>query len=249
MAWLRRWAFNRADFMLGVFIATGLSALALWITISSHVKGDSAAAALIAAIGALTLTAIAGIVKITSTRQSLTSLITSEVRAIQYGLSTMDMFDFWAQLHAHPEFGGLGFADTPREEDYFQLFHSVAQNVGNLHPRAVEAIVRFYSYLKMSRDAAASLHSWRELTEPELRRMHVEYVIRLLALSMLWGFVALWCMGSLCQRQDRQLLEKIRTAYDQTIGGNFDDFFYDHPRIQFLERFFRLRRTNQAASD
>jgi hypothetical protein len=145
-------------------------------------------------------------------------------------------------VYTHPEFGALGFADTPRDEDYFQLFHSVAQNVGNLHPRTVEAVVRFYSYLKMSRDAAAALYFWKEVTAPKLRRLHVEYVIRLLSLSMLWRFFALWCMGSRCQQQDRQLMEKTRAAYDQTLGGGFNGFFADHPRHQLLENFFNLTR-------
>jgi len=79
----------------------------------------------------------------------------------------------------NPGTGGFGFADVPRDEDYFQAFHSLSDNIGNLHPRTVEALVRFYTYLKMSRDAAAALHSWREQTNPKVRQMHVVYVVRL----------------------------------------------------------------------
>ena len=53
----------------------------------------------------------------------------------------------------------------------------------------VDAIVRFYTYLKMSRDAAAALHSWKDQKDPAIRQVHVVYVIQLLTLSMLWGFV------------------------------------------------------------
>jgi hypothetical protein len=103
------------------------------------------------------------------------------------------MFDFWALVHAHAELGPAGFADVPREENYFALFHGVIGNVANLHPRVVEAIVRYYTYLKMSRDAAGALKSWdKGVTQPELRQLHVTYVVQLLSLSCLWGFVALW---------------------------------------------------------
>lgn len=217
MGSLRRWAMDRADFALGICLGLALIVLILLIAFSQSVRlslfgtadfQKSTAPALIAALATLTLTVVAGIVKVTAARQSLSSLITSEIRAIQYGILTMDMFDFWGRVYFHPEGGALGFADTPRKEDYFQIFHSVAQNVGNLHPRAVEAIVRFYSYLKMSRDAAAALHSWKKQEDASLRQMHVKYVIEILALSMNWGFVALWCMGSICQKQDCSCLKR-----------------------------------------
>ncbi len=106
------------------------------------------------------LAGVGGAIKITSTRQSLTSLFRSEIKALQFGLLTIDMFEFWAKLHANPESGALGFADIPRKEDYFATYHTVSNNIGSLHPRVLEAVVRFYMYLKMSRDAAASLNSW-----------------------------------------------------------------------------------------
>ena len=257
MGSLRRWAMNRADFTLGVFLGLALTVLILLTAFSQSFRlalfgstdaQKSMASALIAAVAALTLAVVVGIVKVTSARQSLTSLITSEIIAIQYGILTMDMFDFWGRVFAHPAGGTLGFADTPRQEDYFQLFHSAALNVGNLHPRAVEAIVRFYSYLKMSRDAAAALHSWKEQEDFAVRQMHVRYVIEILALSMNWGFVALWCMGSVCQKQDWQLLEKARAAYNRAFDGAFEAFFNDHPRIWILTDFFEQRQKTQGVA-
>jgi hypothetical protein len=75
------------------------------------------------------------------------------------------MFEFWTNLHANPEIGALGFADIPRKEDYFATYHTVGNNIGSLHPRVLEAVVRFYMYLKMSRDAAASLNSWEKQSD------------------------------------------------------------------------------------
>jgi hypothetical protein len=253
---LRRWAMNRADFVLSVLTSVALGVVIVLIATSSSFRSllfgsadlQKTASAAVAAIGALLLAIIAGIVKITSARQSLTSLMASEIRAIQYGILTMDMFDFWGRVFMAPEDGALGFADSPRKEDYFQLFHSVANNVGNLHPRSVEAIVRFYSYLKMSRDAAAALNSWDQEKKPALRKLHVQYVIKILALAMNWGFVALWYMGSVCQTQDLQLLEQARTAYNQAFTDGFQRFFDEHPRSQQLKEFFHDPRPQSALS-
>jgi hypothetical protein len=251
MKTMRVWAINRADFVFGVLISAALGTLIVLLVSSGHFRNllfsdpslqKSTTSAVTAALGTLLLAIVAGIVKVTSARQSLTSLMTSEIRAIQYGIFIMDMFEFWIRVFDAPEDGALGFADSPREEDYFQLFHSVAQNVGNLHPRSVEAIVRFYSYLKMSRDAAAALKSWEKQKDVEIRRLHVRYVIEILALAMNWGFVALWCMGSDCQKQDRQLLDRSREAYNRACPKSFEAFFNDHPRINDLKEFFGLPR-------
>src|SRR3954447_11227221 len=92
------------------------------------------------------------------------------------------------------------------------LFHSVIGNVANLQPRVVEAIVRFYTYLKMSRDAAGSLASWEQQTNLDVRRHHVSYVVYLLALSMIWGHVALWHMGQAARKADREFWLQIHAV-------------------------------------
>lgn len=116
MGSLRRWAMDRADFALGICLGLALIVLILLIAFSQSVRlslfgtadfQKSTAPALIAALATLTLTVVAGIVKVTAARQSLSSLITSEIRAIQYGILTMDMFDFWD-----------GFTFIPRVEHW-----------------------------------------------------------------------------------------------------------------------------------
>jgi hypothetical protein len=115
----------------------------------------------------------------------------------------------------------------------------VGDNIGNLHPKVVEAVVRFYMYLKMSRDAAAALKSWEKQTDPTVQKMHVVYVIKLLSISMLWGFVALSFMGFEAQTQDRDFMKKMLLAYDTVMGNDmFSELCSTHVRSREIERFF-----------
>lgn len=211
--------------------------------INAEVKG-----AIVGGLLAIFLALVGGLSQIMRTRENLVNLFASEIKAIQEGLSTMEMFDFWKKIYAHPEGGAFGFANVPRQEDYFSHFDSVSDNIGNLHPDIVEAIVRFYTYLKMSRDAAASLDSWKgHSPDPSTRKRDVRYVVQLLALSMLWGFVALSCMGFRADKDDRALKEKIKVAYDAVTTDpksesvadmKLDDFMRTHVRKDRLEAFF-----------
>jgi hypothetical protein len=246
----RRFALNRADLVLGVVFVSIITAAAAIPVISERARHflfdqDNAkglAAALFAGWIAIYLACLGGAIKITSARQSLISLLSSEIKAIQFGLQKMDMFEFWAGLFDHPEVGALGFADVPREESYFDIFHSVSDNIGNLHPGIVEAIVRFYTYLKMSRDAAAALKGWEKQPDADVRRVHVKYVVSLLSLSMLWGFVALWMMGFRAGSQERQLQKGIGQAYDAVFGvGAYKEMLLEHVRREALDKYFAQR--------
>ena len=107
MMFLRRWAMNRADILLGfaVFILMMIAA-AIAIcsdTVWSRLMGAGTDGKLVVALltGWLTilLAGVGGAIKITSTRQSLTRLFRSEIKALQFGLLTMDMFEFWRKLN------------------------------------------------------------------------------------------------------------------------------------------------------
>jgi hypothetical protein len=251
----RRWALNRADLILGLLAATVGTIAALYLALrlsspsatvvspaqnaSGTAPPNAIAVAILTAWLAILLACIGGVLKVTSTRQNLISLFASEIRAIQYGLAIMKMFDFWCALHSAPEQGPVGFADTPRKEDYFSLFHGVGNNIGNLHPYVVEAVVRFYTYLKMSRDGAAALHGWKEITGPAIRKADVEHVISLLTHSMLWGFIALDLMGFKARTQDRELLQAMERCYNSIRGpGALDCLQSAHYRSDILKRFF-----------
>jgi hypothetical protein len=247
MTAFRRWAVNRADLICGALILVVLTAAVCWLVVSEYGQQllsirKGLVAAILTGWGTLSLALIGGAIKITSARQGLISLFSSEIKAIQYGLSCMDMFAFWKSLYADPSKGAVGFADTPRDEQYFEIFHSVADNIGNLHPQVVEPIVRFYTYLKMSRDAAAALRGWKEQSDMEIRRLHVRYVVSLLALSMLWGFVALWLMGYKARVQEQDLLQQINVTYDGVLGPDkFNQLWADHVKKAELEQFFSYR--------
>jgi hypothetical protein len=246
---IRRWALNRSDLILGALSLAFLTIMVIFLLAGHNFKIDvlpndpetrkGFQAAILAAWGTVALACIGGAVKITAARQSLISLFSSEIKAIQYGLVCMDMFDFWRKVFDEPDKGTVGFADVPREEKYFEIFHTVSRNIGNLHPQAVEAIVRFYTYLKMSRDAAAALKSWKEEPDLEVRRLHVRYVVRLLSLSMLWGFIALWFMGLRAKGQERELLDQLESAYNAVMEpGRFTALWVDHIGREALEGFF-----------
>lgn len=236
----------RMDVGLGLAVAIILTCVVFWelndlLSRASGTQSDarSFVSAIVAAWAAIVLACLGGAIKITATRQSLVTLFTSEIRAIQYGLMRMDMFSFWAWVYAHAEEGAAGFADVPREENYFALFHGVIGNVANLHPRVVEAIVRYYTYLKMSRDAAGALKSWEKVTQPELRKVHVTYVVRLLSLSSLWGFVALWYMGQTATKADRDLAASMKNAVESLFGeGAYAQLNELHPERAALAGFF-----------
>jgi hypothetical protein len=246
----RRWALNRADLVviLLVLFAVTLAAIVLIYEIPppSQPGADGARTymtAVVGAWGAVSLAIVGAAVRLTWVRIGLITLLSSEIKAIQYGLLLMDMLDFWVGVYRNPERGAEGFADTPREEKYFEIFHSVSENVGNLHPAAVESIVRFYTYLKMSRDAAGSLKSWDTQQDPDKRKAHIRYVVDLLTQSMLWGFAALWHLGFQATDQNRSLLEKLHMAYEAIHGQkSFNEkLLIGHAKRRELELFFAVR--------
>jgi hypothetical protein len=252
----RRWAV-RVDVGLGLALAIILTCIVLWELndLLKHASGAQSDArsffsAIAAAWAAIVLACLGGAIKITAARQSLVTLFTSEIRAIQYGLMRMEMFNFWALVHANASGGAAGFADVPREENYFALFHGVIGNVANLHPRVVEAIVRYYTYLKMSRDAAGALASWEKVTQPDLRQAHVVYVVRLLSLSSLWGFVALWYMGQMATEADWDLDASMKNAVENVVGtGAYAKLREIHPEHDALSAFFSAPPPQSGSND
>jgi hypothetical protein len=233
---LRRWALNRADLILGLTLVLIITVMGSTALLSERVQSllpkdgtKGFVAALFAGWVAILLASLGGAIKITSARQSLISLLSSEIKAIQFGLQKMDMFEFWTDLFRHPQKGAVGFADAPREEKYFEIFHKVSDNIGNLHPSVAEAIVRFYTYLKMSRDAASALKTWEKQKNPEIRREQTKYVMSLLTLSMSWGFVALWMMGMKASYSEIALRKAMQLAYDTVFKQGAYEIFENEP--------------------
>jgi hypothetical protein len=235
---LRLW-YRRLGLRRDIIVSAILVAIATWLVFwkLSHLERPEAYSGITAAWIGLVLAYCGGVVRISATRVSLVTLFTSEIRAIQFGLVRMKMFHFYELVYSNPE--PAGFDELPREENYFALFHGVIGNVVNLHPGVVEAVVRYYTYLKMSRDAAGAFKTWKAVDDREVRKEHVRYVVQLLSLSSLWGFVALWHMGRVPVVPDWQLAASMKHAVDLLCGeGEFAKLVRDHPQHAALVQFF-----------
>jgi hypothetical protein len=194
--------------------------------------------------GAVLIVALVGtIVKVTTARQNQITLFSSEIRAIQSGLSKMEMVTFWLMVFDKPGDGTKGWADAPRSSDYFALFHAESGTIVSQDPQIVEAIVRFYTYLKMSRDAAAAVAGWQLQKTPDegARKRDVQHVVRLLGLAVLWGFIARYAMGQHPDRADADLMKSMAAAMDVVDPGSFARTFEELPHRDALERFFGLQ--------
>jgi len=146
--------------------------------------------------------------------------------------------------YRNPERGARDFAGPPRTAEYFAIFHATSNTLVNQAPEIVEAVVRFYTYLKMSRDAAAALGTWEgkaELNSEERqdRNKDVKHVVRLLSLSMIWGYVARHFMGQRSDKADVEQIGKIVEMMDAVLEADTFPLFFDRfPHNEALEEFF-----------
>jgi hypothetical protein len=241
---MRRWAV-RLDAILIIVAAIILLTSVAPALLKFHFF-QSMQAPIITGVLAVVTACFAGAMKITAGRQSLLTLYGSEIRAIQYGLSEMRMFDAWISAYRNPERGARDFAGPPRTAEYFAIFHATSNTLVNQAPEIVEAVVRFYTYLKMSRDAAAALGSWEvmaELSSEERqdRNKDVKHVVRLLSLSMIWGYVARHFMGQRSDKADVEQLGKIVETMDAVLEADAFPLFFDRfPHKEALEEFFGI---------
>ena len=243
MRMLRRLALNRWDLGLGLLAILIATAAFAWFVRAADVSIQSA---LIAGWITVALACAGGIIQITATRQGTIRLFASEIRALQFGLHSMGMFGSWDALHRDPSGGASGFGNVARQEDYFAFIHASGATIGNLHPDVVEATVRFYTYLKMSRDASVSLAGWDKVSDAAQRRSHVSAVVMLLAQSMIWGFIARWHMGAVLRPDDYAFLAEIEKTYDAvTVDGAFHILCIRH---QESEALLRLREASLLAA-
>jgi hypothetical protein len=133
------------------------------------------------------------------------------------------MLPFWTALHNNPDSWSRGWADVPRKEDYFALYHSAGGGIGTIRASFAEAIVRHYTYLKMSRDAAQGLKLFELMNKNESRGYKKEvifYVVHLLSLSILWGFISLLRMGRMATVSEKKLLDHAILAYNACAPSN-----------------------------
>ena len=119
-------------------------------------------AALIAAsVGVLTLIANV-VIQERARRNERAAVITafrSDIRSIVHVLHRMGIVDSFIDcLHSSlPTLGYTTWVDAPREENYFQLYASMASKIGLTPFPLAKDIVRFYTFLHASRDSARPL--------------------------------------------------------------------------------------------
>jgi hypothetical protein len=93
----------------------------------------------------------------------------------------------------------------------------------------------------MSRDAAAAVAGWKDQVPPDLdrRKLDVQHVVRLLCLSLLWGFIARQAMGQHPEKSDVDQLQAIAGVMKTVLGETaFRDLFEVLPRRDALGKFF-----------
>jgi hypothetical protein len=110
--------------------------------------------------------------------------------------------------------------------------------------------VRFYTYFKMSRDAAAALGGWEKQLDPEERKRDVKYVVRLLSLAMFWGYAARFSMGHTCDGDDVVQLNEIKRVMNLVLNDtSYAELRMKHPRADAIERFFGNHMRGVQSSD
>lgn len=93
----------------------------------------------------------------------VTTAIRSDIRSIVYALKEINLIkDFIKTYESTYESDNSGshlspWVDAPRAEDYFQLFGAVAPQIGKLNIDLARGVVKFYTFMRVARDAAAPL--------------------------------------------------------------------------------------------
>lgn len=138
---------------------------------------NSERAALIGVAGVATTLAFNGLVILHARRQLRDNLITalrSDVRSIVQAFHLTHIvkaYVFAASLRQLDATTLAGY-DTAREETYFKLYESLSPQLGTLPQDLAREVVRFYTFLHVSRDAAKPLMAMASKT-PDLVRFHI----------------------------------------------------------------------------
>ncbi|MGH8593601.1 MAG: hypothetical protein ACREV3_07015 [Gammaproteobacteria bacterium] len=119
-------------------------------------------AALIAVIGvALTLIVNRLLLEVTrrNERDAVITAVRSDIRSIVHAVHEIGLVSSFLMTFRSPADAPLypPWVDSPRSEDYFQLFGAIAPQIGRIPPGLAKEVVRFYTYFRVARDAAAPL--------------------------------------------------------------------------------------------
>jgi hypothetical protein len=128
-----------------------------WSAFEPQVKG-----AIIGVVG-IALTVLANWLAVLAGRRhertSVVTAIRSDVRSLVQALEMSRLVDSFVLTYQSPPEKAIfpPWSDSPRAEDYFKLYEALAPDIGKLSPDLARETVRFYTFFRISRDAAAPL--------------------------------------------------------------------------------------------
>ena len=97
------------------------------------------------------------------TKKRVQMAIRSDIRSIVLALELTGVVRDFVNVFQKPDAQNLpSWSDAPRQEDYFKLYESLAPQIGILDGHLTKEAVKFYTFLKVSRDAAAPFGSFRK---------------------------------------------------------------------------------------
>ncbi|MET3132583.1 Flp pilus assembly pilin Flp [Oxalobacteraceae bacterium GrIS 1.11] len=104
----------------------------------------------------------------THARKSVVTAIRSDIRSIVQALDMIGLVSSFVNTlrspKKAPEFPP--WSDSPREENYFKLYEALTPQIGIVDQELAKEVVRFYTFLRISRDAAHPFSTLREKTKP-----------------------------------------------------------------------------------
>jgi hypothetical protein len=101
--------------------------------------------------------------------KSIKTAIRSDIRSIVKSLEIMGIVDSFIKTFESPrdkpEYPS--WTNSPGKEDYFKMFGAIAPQIGKVPPPLAKEIVRFYTFLRISRDAAQPISDLRKIQNPD----------------------------------------------------------------------------------
>jgi hypothetical protein len=114
------------------------------------------------------LTLLVNRLLLNTTRRHETNVVITAVRsdisAIVYAVDQIGLVrSFILAFRAPPDAPVFPpWVDSPRSENYFQLFEAIAPQLGRMPSGLAEEVVRFYTFMRVARDASTPLSSLKQ---------------------------------------------------------------------------------------
>lgn len=125
-------------------------------------------------------------------RKTVVTALRSDVRSLVLAIHSAKLVESFIETHLSPDNDPKfpPWSDSPRQEDYFKLYEGLSPQIGKIRHQLAREIVRFYTYLRISRDAAAPIGPLR-------REKHVEGEHRLHAGNVLLALLQVFSAAAI----------------------------------------------------